>query len=236
MSFQRYTGSAWTDISKVQRYTGSAWTDCEAVKRYNGSAWVDVWQNKHWLFKEGTGYMNELSGLKFSPWTSGTVTNTANSIVAANTTETDDEGEVGSFNILVNTSSSKQFDTSGLLEYSKMYVDMSLVRTDNISGTVFSSSAKIYLAVMFRTSSSGSVIGGEPKLVSTTPIQRTDTYGATEIRQVLEFDTSTLESGTRFLRVGLQAGNSTGFANHPTCVSDVSGMTYELRIYNMWFK
>lgn len=52
MSFKRYTGSAWADVSSVKRYSGSAWVDCESVRRYNGSAWVDVWTNTPWVFSD----------------------------------------------------------------------------------------------------------------------------------------------------------------------------------------
>ena len=43
MTAQRYTGSAFTNLSQIKRYTGSAWADVSFGKRWTGSAWEQFW-------------------------------------------------------------------------------------------------------------------------------------------------------------------------------------------------
>lgn len=42
MPLQRWTGSAFVDVSTLKRWNGSAWVDISTAQRWNGSSWVAV--------------------------------------------------------------------------------------------------------------------------------------------------------------------------------------------------
>ena len=43
MSFKRFDGSNFIDISSCKRFDGANWVDAQEVKRWNGANWIDVW-------------------------------------------------------------------------------------------------------------------------------------------------------------------------------------------------
>lgn len=43
MTAQRYTGSAFTNLSQVRRFNGSAFVDVSFGRHWTGSQWVTFW-------------------------------------------------------------------------------------------------------------------------------------------------------------------------------------------------
>lgn len=43
MTFKRWDGAAFVDITTLKRWDGAAWVDVSELKRWDGAAWVHVW-------------------------------------------------------------------------------------------------------------------------------------------------------------------------------------------------
>lgn len=213
MSFKRYTGSAWTDISNVKRYTGSAWTDCDSVKRYNGSAWVDVWTNAHYLFKEGAGLVNEFSGGVSARV--GTLSVSASCIQITGTTSSSDDPTISLY-----CRTAGMINTAVFKNFSNLYYEYALVRTS--AGT----SQGVYHAqnhgISFSTSATGSLYNGTPLLPVT--LSHPDTPNTVQ-RNTAVLSTADILSGSYYVYLGMTAAEASN-----------SGISYAYRIYNIYLK